>query len=278
MPRIELIPVPLFTANDPYHWVYDNIPLQNLMRRQNLINMSLDNVIDQITDAIGSQGSISNRLNQSIEEDGGLKKDAVDETLHGMEYHTDDTWGDDVEYDAWIATRTGPFVRFTKEESDKLSDIASGATDFWVRVQLDDDGDDLADFDAGMLTLIPSSTLTYEITSGNKLSFHLNFPVESAHAHYYDLEPVHADTGDPDYKNYKVNSIASPYMEDTLRVYVNGLRLSASASIYAPGQLVNDPWTALTFTPDHEAGTFELSAALSEDDVIRVDFDIAYIS
>ena len=72
MPRIELIPEVLYQPQDPYHWEVDYVPLKNMLRRQNLINLSVDNILEQIRDAIGTQGSLSNRLNQSIEEDGTL--------------------------------------------------------------------------------------------------------------------------------------------------------------------------------------------------------------
>jgi len=279
MPRIELINVPLYNPNDPYHWQFDNLPLQNLMRRQNLINLALDDLITQTRDAIGTQGTLANRLNQSIEEDGSLKKTAIDDAYHSMGNHTDDEWDDPEEYDLWVANRVAPFVRMEKAESDKLANVAAGATDFWIQIQRDTDGEDVVDFDAGVLKLLPSSTVSWEVIAPNKLKAHLGFPVASAHKHYYDQIPVHYDGSNPDYKKYKINTVASEYVEGSLRVFVNGLRLTASEALYVPGELVNDPWTLLTYTPNHEEGTFLLAAAaLSEDDVIRIDYDIQYVS
>ena len=48
MPRIELIPEVLYQPQDPYHWEVDNLPLKNILRRQNLINLSVDNILEQI--------------------------------------------------------------------------------------------------------------------------------------------------------------------------------------------------------------------------------------
>lgn len=277
MPRIELIDVPLYTPQDPYHWKFDNLPLQNLMRRQNLINLALDDLVTQTRDAIGTQGTIANRLNQSIDEDGDLKKTAIDKALHSMGKHVDDEWGDSEEYDAWIATRSAPFVRMEKSEADKLANIAENATNLSVQVQEDAEGDDIVSFDSGILKFLPSSSISWEIVAPNKLKANLGFPIASAHKHYYDQTPVDFTTSSPDYKKYKVNTTSTSFVEGTLRVYVNGVRISATEAIYVPGALVNDPWVLLYVTPNHTDGTFTLSKALSEDDIIRIDYDVAFV-
>lgn len=261
MPRIELITVPLYNPTDPYHYEFDNIPLKNILRRQNLINLSLDNVIEQIRDAIGTQGSMSNRLNQSINADGSLKTSAIDEALHSIEEHED----------------TDDYVRMLRAESDKLALIADEATNTSLEIQLDDTGDDVVLFDNGPVRLVPSTTITMSVEAPNKVSFNLAFPVEAAHLHYYDQEPVPDNLTEPDYINYKVNSAATPFVGGTLRVYINGVRLSSTTSIYVPGALVNDPWTLMSFSENSDAGNFSLSTAVSEEDVVRIDYDISYI-
>jgi len=277
MPRIELISVPLFNPEDPYHWQFDNLPLKNLMRRQNLINVALDDLIAQTRNAIGTQGSLSNRLNQSLNEDGSLKSSAIDDTLHLIGSHTDDEWGDVDEYELFQETRIAPFVRMMKSEADKLETISSGATDVTVEIQKDDAGDEVVDFDAGSVRFVPSSSVTWEVIAPNKVKAHLGFPIASAHVHYYDQTPVHVSLSDPDYRNYRANSLSTPYIEGSLRVMVNGLALSETDSIYVPGALVDDPWTLLKFTSDSENGTFSLSAVIAEEDVIRVAYDIPYL-
>lgn len=276
MPRIELIDVPLYNPNDPYHWVYDNLPLENIIKRQELINLSLDDLLSQTKDAIGTQGTLANRLNQSIDSDGSLKKEAIDDALHSMGDHTDDTWDDPDEYDTWVATRSAPFVRMEKTEADKLANISDNATNFYLKIQEEEDEDAIS-FSSGTLTFIPSSTLSWEIVSPNKIKANLSFPVASAHRHYYDQTPVHYSLSDPDYKKYKVNSVATAYVSGSLRVFVNGIRLTKNASIYVPGFLVSDVWTILTYTEDAENGVFTFSAALSEDDVVYIDYNTQYV-
>jgi len=256
MPRIELIDVPLFGPSDPIHWNTENMPLRSLMTRQNLINLALDDVIQQMRDAIGTQNTVANRLNQSINANGSLKAQAIDNALHSMDDHTDST----------------NFVRMTAAQSAKLDLIADEATDLTLQVT---DGSATVVFDAGNVLFQPSDTVSMSVTAPNILKFNLAFPASAAHQHFYGLEPVHSDIVEPDYTNYKVNAIPSPFIEGSLRVYVNGVRIFADDAVYVPGSMVEDAWTLLSLTPDHDAGTFELSAALSDEDIIRIDFDIA---
>ena len=258
MPRIELIDVPLYTPNDPYHWSVDNIPLNSLMRRQNLINLALDNVIEQMRDAIGTQGSVANRLNQSIEADGSLKKAAVDDVLHSIESHAD----------------TDDYVRMAKAESDKLALVSDGATDVTVTVNTDS-GD--VEFTAGEVRLEPSSTVTFSVESPNKIKANMAFSTDAAHQHQYSQVPVHVTPLSPDNIHYKVNAASTAYIEGSLRVFINGVRLDPNEEIYIPGYLVTDPWTLLTYTEDYSNGKFALSAAISDDDVIMIDYDIQLV-
>lgn len=259
MPRIELIPEVYYTSNDPIHWEVDNLPLKNIITRQQLINMALDNVIEEMRDAIGTQGSVANRLNQSLNADGTLKVSAVDATLHSIDDHTD---SDD-------------YVRMTKDQSDKLDLIQDEANELTVTVYTDDVT--FTDFDTGSIVLKPSATVTPSVESPNIIKFNMTFPDSAAHRHYYGLVPVNVSLVTPDYINFKVNSIASEYVEESLRVYINGVRIFADAEVYVPGPLVADPWTLMSFTEDFEDGLFELSSAITEDDIIRIDFDITLV-
>jgi hypothetical protein len=252
MPRIDLIDVPLYRPVDPYHFEYDNLPLKAILRRQNLINLALDNVISQTRDAVGTQGSFANRLNQSLDPDGNLKVTAIDEALHSIGAHTDDD----------------TFVRMLKEESDKLALIDDEANKLSVEVEIDDE--DPVSFDNGSIRFVSSPSVSWSVESPNKISANLAFDLASAHRHYYDMVPVMVSN----YTSYQVNSVSSEYIEGSLRVFINGMRLSASVEIYVPGPLVTDPWTAMTYTEDSANGEFTLSTAISEDDVIRIDFDI----
>lgn len=255
MPRIELIPEVYYAPNDPYHWEIDNLPLKNIIQRQNLINLALDGALEQMRDAIGTQGSVANRLNQSIEPNGSLKTGAIDDALHSLEEHIDTT----------------NYVRMSKSQSDKLDLIADEATD--IVLQIDKDGSNVVTFDSGIVIFESSDTVTPSVTAPNKVKFDMVFPASAAHRHYFSLVPVHAD-GTPDFINYKVTSLSTVYIEDSLRVYINGVRVFEDDSVYVPGPLVDDAWTLMFFTSAYASGTFELSTALSENDIIRIDFDI----
>lgn len=252
MPNIDLISPVYYGPNDPYHWEVDNLPLKAINDRQELINLALDQVIQQMTDAIGTQGSLSNRLNQSINPDGSLIQGAVDATMHTMDDHTD----------------TDNFVRMSKAQSDKLDGIASDATSLQIQA-------DSVTFDAGTLMIEDSTTITASVTAPNILKFNMAFPVEAAHQHYYGLTPAPSNISSPDYTHYKTNSLSTPCMDDTLRVYINGVRIFEDVSVYAPGALVDDPWTLISYTPNEAAGTFALSTALQTDDIIKIDFDVS---
>jgi len=261
MPRIELIPEVFYNPQDPIHWEIDNLPLKAIIRRQNLINLSLDNVIEQIRDSIGTQGSLSNRLNQSFKPDGGLKTEAVDETIHSIESHED----------------TELYVRMTREESEKLSNLAEEATNISFEVYTDETT--FVSFSQGVLRIKPSATVTPSFESPDIIKLNLSFPTSAAHEHYYGIVPVDYDQIDPDFKKYNVSSTdpVTSFITGSLRVSINGMRIFEDCEVYVPGVLVNDSWTLLSFTSIPEEGFFELSSALSSDDMIRIDFDKALV-
>lgn len=221
--------------------------------------MSVDNLLEQIRDAIGTQGSVSNRLNQSINSDGSLKSSAIDEALHSIEDHAD----------------TLNYVRMTKYQSDKLDLISEDATN--LSIQIDVDGSSVILFDGGVIELQASSSVVPVITAPNILTFELGFPVAAAHRHFYGSTPVDVNLMDPDYINYTVDSTPSPFVDGSLRVYVNGVRVFEDIEVYAPGPLADDPWTLLSFVSNSVNGEFALSSAISEDDVIKIDYDISFV-
>jgi len=230
--------------------------LRNILQRQELINLSLDNVLKELRDAIGTQGSVANRLNQSIEQDGSLKTIAIDDANHSIEAHAD----------------TDDYVKMLREESDKLTLISDEATDLTLEIQ-----NDLVDVDfaSGEVRFRDSDTVTWSVTSPNIIKANMAFPATAAHQHYYSQEPVHSNIITPDYRNYKVNASSSEIVEGSLRVIVNGVRINEVEAVYVPGPLVDDPWMLLSFTANETAGTFQLSAAISDDDNVIIDYDIA---
>lgn len=261
MPRIELITPVYYDGEWPYHKEYDNLPLRYIVARQELINSAVDQVEEILRDSIGTQGTLANRLNQSLDEDGSLLVDAVDETLHSIGAHTDGEY-EGVEY-----------VRMTADERDKLTNIAEDATS--ILIEVENTISTTVEFADGPFVLGRSNTVTWEVTAPNIIKANLAFPTEAAHQHYYDLVPVAANST-PDYINYKTTSLSTAFVEDSLRVYVNGIKLSVSDDVYVynntdgPG----GDWELLSFTSDYEAGTFELSRAIDITDIITIDFDI----
>ena len=261
MPRIELIPDVYYNPQDPYHYEVDNVPLRSIVRRLNLVNLAVDNVIADMREAIGTQGSLSNRLAQSIDPDGSLIPAAIDAAQHTMDDHTD----------------TDNYVRMSKDQSDKLTLIADEATD--VKLQFTDGTSDPTLFDSGVVEFQSSDSVSFVLTMPNIIQAHLAYPTAAAHQHYYNATPVAIDQIDPDYINYQVDSIPSAYISGSLRVYINGTRIFSDPirEVYAPGVIPTDSWTKLHYTEDNGSGTFVLSSAITEDDVIIIDYDISFI-
>lgn len=257
MPRIELIPEVLYGPNDPIHWEVDNLPLQAILTRIDLVNFAVDNILQEMRDAIGTQGSVANRLNQSINADGSLKTSAIDAAEHTMDDHAD----------------TANYVRMAKSQSDKLDLVADEATNVSLTVYTSDTN--FVVLNSGVVEIQPSSTIIPEVDAPNIVRFNMAFPTSAVHQHYYGLAPVPANLVSPDYLNYQVNSISSAVIIGSLRIYINGVRIFSDAEVYVPGEMVSDPWTLMSFTPDEAAGTFQLTAAITPDDVISIDFDIA---
>jgi Holliday junction resolvasome RuvABC DNA-binding subunit len=121
--------------------LYDNLPLRNIYIRQELINDAVNINSDILRQAVGTQGTVSNRLAQSINDDGTLKASAIDGAKHNIAQHKD---GQATVSSAELAALTAlgysvsnpvPFVRMTLAERDKLSLMASEATAF--KLQLD---------------------------------------------------------------------------------------------------------------------------------------------
>lgn len=281
MPDLSKLPVPKYDPLHPYHWEYDNIPIDVLALRDELINGELENHAEILRDASGNQGTVDNRLNQSLEQDGSLKASAIDEAAHNIAEHSDgsktveaselDYYNDTLSYPDVI--NPVPFVRMLEAERAKLALIASEATNITFEVETPSN---TLIIEEGRVYLGASEGIEWDVTApvppSNSVTIKpvLTIPIEFAHRHYYDLEPITTD-----YLNYKVTSVNTPYVEGSLRVYINGVKLTTDTQVYVPGNVMTEDWSLNSFTPDHEAGTFELYAAITVDDIIRIDFDIA---
>lgn len=250
MPELDLINVPKYQPTDPYHWEIDNIPIEGLIDRLFVLNAAVDSNTTILRDAQGTAGTLANRINQSLEDSGALKGTAIDTALHGIDAHTDG----------------GGYVRMTDAERAKLATIASDATDLAVDIETIST---IVNFDTGIMTISPSDTITWRYTGGS-VKADMVFPVAAAHEHHYDITPVHLSG----YTSYKTTSVNTAYMDGSLRVYINGIRISQDDFVYAPGDLVSDPWTLNKFTEtSSSSGTFALTNAITANDIIKIDFD-----
>lgn len=274
MPDLLSSTIPLYSSEMPYHFIYDNIPLQALKRRDEILASGLDKNTLVLINAQGTQGSLSNRLNQSIDADGNLKSTAVDQALHNIAEHADGSKTEDVGVlDYYQNTLMYPslvnpvsYVRMLHVERDKLSRVADEATNLSVELNLPSQ---IVIFNDGSLILENSDTVEWTFTSPNIIKPMVNFSLDFVHRHYYDIDPITLD-----YQNYSVNVLSTPYMEGSLRVYLNGTRLSETTSVYAPGETPSSTAYFITFTSDYANGTFSLSSAITSSDIIRIDFDV----
>jgi len=279
MPDLSQLPVPQYAPDQPYHWEYDNLPLKALADRDELINGELDNVSEILRNCNGTQGTLANRLAQSIDEDGNLIPAAIDEALHNIAEHTDGSKTVTApELAAYVAlgfpslTNPVPFVRMLLAERDKLALIADEATNMTIQVETISN---IVLFEEGPVEFVESDSIQWEVVAPNKVKAVLTVSTDFAHRHFYDLTPVMMPTSDPVpilNKLFKVTSTATPYIEDSLRVYINGVRLNTNYSVYYPSNPIAT-WTLNKFTADHLNGTFILDSPILDEDIIQIDFD-----
>jgi len=275
MPDLNALPVPQYNSAQPYHWEYDNLPLKTLANRDELINGVVDTHSEILRNCAGTVGTLANRLNQSVEEDGNLKTTAVDDTSHNIAKHEDGSKtvsGSELsDYNnlGYIGVvNPVPFVRMLEAERDKLSLVADEATNIVINVNTPSL---IYTFGDGIntLDLIESDSIGWTFEGPNSVKPEIKFSIAFAHRHYYNLDPITSD-----YQNYQVNMVSTPYMEDSLRVYINGVRLNSVYNVYVPNSDVTS-WIANRFTPDHLTGTFTLLTAITSSDIITIDFDVA---
>lgn len=263
MPNIDAIQPVYYDASYPYYVYYDNLPLRNIVTRQELINSAVDRQWDILNESIGSAGTLANRLAASLNPDGSLKTEAIDDTMHSIAYHTDGSYDDGVSVINYVRMQSG--------ERAKLSLVADSATSLALQVNTPSS---IVLFEDETVELISSSTVTWGVVAPNQIAAHLTFASDSLHNHLYDQTPVHDNLIEPDYQTYKINSLATPFISGSLRVYINGMRLSETGYVYAPSASgPTEDWTLLSYTPDAENGMFTLSTNITSIDVIRIDYD-----
>lgn len=263
MPNLELVPVPTFAPTTPYHHVADQQPIDALVTRINMVNGQVDNDAQILRESVGSAGSLSARLNKSLEDDGSIKTVAIDNALHSIAEHLD----------------AGGFVRMTLSERAKLSLIENEANKLSVNFNTISG---IIGFDTGAVNFAGSSTVTWRYAGGYVYADNA-FPASVRHVHYYNVNPIASNILSPDYVNYTTSSIGTPYKAGSLRVYLNGVRISSNTTtnvpIYDGTTYVPTPYS---FTEGDDTsgivtdGDFALSAAITSDDVIFIDFDVLY--
>lgn len=280
MPDLNLFPVPEYQANQPYHWEYDNLPLQTLATRDDIINGEVDRQGKILREGAGTQGTISNRISQSIDADGNLMTTAIDQALHSIAEHQDSSKTvSPTELSNYIGlgypaiTNPVPFVRMLQAERDKLAMIANDATNMTISVETPSN---IVLFEQGPVAIASSTSIHWEVDAPNTVKAVLAVSTDFAHRHFYNLVPITVPSDDIIpvlYKKFKVNMLATPFIADSLRVYINGVRLNSSDLIYYPNNSSNPTWSANKFTPDEVNGVFVLDTAISMSDIILVDFD-----
>lgn len=254
MPDLSGLGIPLYQPLFPYHYSFDNLPLAVLGLRDEVLNDQIDIDAQTLRNAAGTAGSLDNRLDQSINADGSLEASAIDEALHNIGAHTDGTFN------------SVAYVRMLLTERNKLSLIANDATNMPIQI-------DSTLISQGPVIFNDSESVTWELGAGNNVEAHLTFSVDLIVQHFYTQIPLPQTT--PDFQHYKINSLSTPYIAGSLRVYVNGARLVSSPhSIYVPGATPSDSWVLVTYTENSSGGTFALSRALTSADTVYIDYDL----
>lgn len=244
MPEINKIPEVLHEANQPYHFHYDNLPLKNILKRIDLVNAQVDINSDILRGCSGSVGSLSNRLDASINDDGSLKTNSIDETNHNIAQHVNGIKSVGAEelsdyIDLGFPDLTNPisFVRMLDNERAKLKEIAVGATNLKIQVEdslYDDISLGTVTLSEGIIKLESTNTIIFDFEAPNVIKAHMVFPAEAAHKHHYNIIPAHENASAPDYTNYLTSSTNTPFMAGSLRVYVNGIKINDTEEILIP--------------------------------------------
>ena len=241
MPEIENIPVPLFEPLDPYHYHVDNRPILGLIDRLFYLNAQVDIDANILRDSIGTAGTLAVRLNQSLNDDGTLKTLAVDAALHSIAEHIDG----------------GGYVRMETGERNKLSLIEAQATNLHIDVETISTDIAWPDDGGSTLNIKPSDTITWRTDGSGALLADSAVSLTVQAIHHYDITPVIVSG-----VNYKTTSINTAYKAGTLRVYVDGLRLTTTPTIGG--------FSFSETTP--ASGTFALNTTIGSS-VLRIDFD-----
>lgn len=275
MPDLNQFPVPRFTGNEPYHYLYDNLPLDSLIARDAVINDSVDEINSNLIDSAGTAGSLPDRLNVSLNQDGTLKTSAVDASMHGISNHNDDNMTvSSGELNSYIAlgfpalTNPVDFVRMLAAERTKLSTIADNATNSSTTIQTNNNGNQTF---ATPFTISSSPSIEWEWVGVNNVRAVIvnNNP----HLHFYEVIPTQITS-----LQYSIPN--PPFLSSTLKVFVNGVRLLENQTVPIP--TLNQITSEFSYVTngissiDNINGLFTLAIPLSTTDLIAVDYDKSF--
>lgn len=279
MPDIDNIEIPLYQPNQPYHYSVDNIPFDAIKSRENLINNAVELSNTALTNAAGTAGTLDTRLDQSLQENGNLISTAVDTALHNIGAHVDGNFTvSDSELSTYqvsypLVENPVPFVRMLLAERTKLAGIANGATDITIDFVTPTGNINIT---SGLVTFQSSTTINWYVDSGTKtVQAELSTVYSNPHKHYDNIIPV-SKYLTPDYKSYNTG-ITTPFVPDSLKVYLNGVRIFPGASVYYPSFSDAPVLKLNSFTEDSGSLGFVLLNPITEDDIIFVDFEVSLV-
>ena len=284
MPNIEIVPVPLYQSNQPYNFQNDNIPIQGLIDRILLVNSQVYIDANVLRDAVGSVGSLAARLAASLNDDGSLKTSSVNNAEHNIAHHVDGS--------IVVSGVTYDYVRMTATERSKLELIEDTANYLTLKFEV---GSSIPSnisnisvvnisevvYTSGEVLFKESDAIKWRVDEAGAILADTTFPSAARHRHYYDIIPTHQNVLSPDYKSYKV---VYAYKAETMRVYINGVRISQNMETLVPTSFSSSGprWTPYSFTEDTassgivSSGKFTLSSSITSSDDIIVDFDASY--
>lgn len=237
----NLIPVPKYQPLNPYHKEFDNMPISVIETNLQILDGVLDRVSNELNNSVGTAGSLAKRLNKSLQGSGDLKVVSIDDAMHSIAAHEDGSG----------------YVRMTDAERAKLSAIQDGATDLNIVIQATPSTTISWPEMDQTISFANSDTIEWRYDSGlvyADTAFNKNLIV----IHHYDITPNKVSGA-----NYRTSVSNTEYKANSLRVYINGMRLTTDASIDGFYYEESDP----------SNGTFSLNTPISNGDVIRIDFD-----
>jgi len=288
-PSLEAYGVPLYQPNDPYHYDFDNKPIKTLVMRDQIMSGQINQNSQILREGAGDSGSLPLRLDRSLEKDGNLKPGAIDQANHSIAHHSNGskqiTQEEMDEYNSlgYTLNSSPDFVVMLRAERDKLSQITADANNITFQFP-----GMSTPVDGGTIEFQDSYGIYWEISNPSDENIVIKPILNNAtdHKHFYEVTPVFANG------EYQISGIQE-FKKDTLRVYVNGVRIpscsqncSASDGIYYPAfsstvttqppqlKAPNTQWNNLYFTEMNDEAKFTLSSTLSSYDKIFVDYEI----